>query len=438
MGRRAGLAGVAVCGVAFGLWAATGGSVGAAVLGVIQVAELPDMPLSVFHNVLFRYPIDQIADDHGVRMGSLGSDLFHDPADSYNEFWTVTDRGPNGNPGRRTFVAPKFDPVILHVRVQDNRISILGALPILDAAGLPVSGLSNVDTFDETPYDFNGVNVIAGNPNGVDTEGLVRLRDGTFWLVDEYSPSLLHVDASGRIMDRYVPEGSPLGATLATTPNYRVRKTLPRILNFRRQNRGFEGIAVTPDERILYLAMQSPLDYPTTTLGRASRSVRILRFDLNLDRVTGEWVYFFDEVCAFLAQAAGCGVVPGEMKISSLTAIGATTLLVNERTDTVAKIYRVDLAPATNIFGSTWDAVAAAPGASTPALESLADPASQGVTTLAKTLIVNLATFPDMPNKIEGTALVQKTSSWSPTTTTSGWWTTRRSTAAAGSAMTRW
>lgn len=121
---RAGLASVAACGMAFGMWVATGGVAGAAVavLGIIQVAELPDIPLSVFHNGLFRYPIDQIVDDHGVRMGSLGSDLFHDPDDSYNEFWAVTDRGPNGNPGRRTFVAPKFDPVILHVRVQDTSI----------------------------------------------------------------------------------------------------------------------------------------------------------------------------------------------------------------------------------------------------------------------------------------------------------------------------
>lgn len=31
------------------------------------------------------------------------------------------------------------------------------------------------------------------------------------------------------------------------------------------------------------------------------------------------------------------------MKISSLTAVGSTVLLVNERTDTLAKIYRVDL-----------------------------------------------------------------------------------------------
>ena len=145
-----------------------------------------------------------------------------------------------------------------------------------------------------------------------------------------------------------MPVDSLLGATLATTPNYRVRKTLPAILNKRRQNRGFEATAVTPDERTLYIAMQSPLDYPTNALGRASRLVRILRFDVSSEQVTGEFVYQMDEVCSFLGQAAGCGVVPGEMKLSGLVAVNATTLLMDERTDTVAKIYRMDLS------GSLW------------------------------------------------------------------------------------
>jgi hypothetical protein len=207
----------------------------------------------------------------------------------------------------------------------------------LDASGLPVSGLSNVEGFDETPYDFNGTNIIVGNPNGVDTEGIVRTRNGHFWLADEYSPSLIHVNKDGRIIERFVPEDSLLGTTLATTPNYVVKKYLPKILNYRRQNRGFEGIAITPNERTIFIAMQSPLDYPTSTLGRASRNVRILRFDIGSERVTGDFVYHFDEVCAFLGEPAGCSVVPGEMKISGLVALSATSLLVEERTDTAAK-----------------------------------------------------------------------------------------------------
>ena len=402
--RRSGMVCVAACAAVLML---TGSRVTIRAAGarLLSVAELPDMALSSFHNRLFRFGIDQVVDDHGVRFGSLGSDIFHDLADSDNEFWAITDRGPNGNPGRRTFVVPKFDPEILHVRVQNDRIVVMGAIPILDASGLPVTGLPNVGTFDETPYDFNGTNIIDLNASGLDTEGIVRTRDGHFWLVDEYSPSLLHVSPTGTVIDRFVPEDSLLGSTLSTTPNYRIKKYLPKILNFRRQNRGFEGIAITPDEKTVFLAMQSPLEYPTRTLGRASRIVRILRFDIGTERVTGEFVYQFDEVCAFSGLPAGCATLPDEMKVSSMSAINATSLLIDERTDPIAKIYRVDLAGATNILGSVWDAIAAAPTDTTPALETLTNPASQGITILPKTLVVDLGPF-GLPTKIEGTTLL--------------------------------
>ena len=51
--------------------------------------------------------------------------------------------------------------------------------------------------------------------------------------------------------------------------------------------------------------------------------------------------------------------------------------------------------------------MAAAPSATTTALESLASPASQGITIIPKNLVVDLSTLPNMPNKIEGVA-------WSP------------------------
>jgi len=50
--------------------------------------------------------------------------------------------------------------------------------------------------------------------------------------------------------------------------------------------------------------------------------------------------------------------------------------------------------------------VAGSPTASTPALESLATPSSQGITVLAKSLIVDLSASPGIPGKIEGIALI--------------------------------
>lgn len=405
LGALAGLAGLTVVAVTAG----TGKAAGPA---VILTAELADLSLGTFYNSLMSTPADHITNDRGVRLGSLSSDLFHDPAESYNEFWAVSDRGPNGNPGLRTFLTPAFSPLIFHVRVHGTRVSVLEAIPIVDTANRPVTGLSNISGFDETPFDYLGTTALAFNPNGLDTEGLVRMRDGSFWLVDEYSPSLVHVSRRGMVADRFVPEDSQLAATLASTPGYRVRKTLPAVLTARRQNRGFEGIAVSPDESTLFLAMQSPLEYPTRALGRASRMVRILRFDVASERVTGEYVYEFDEVCTFIGQASGCGVAPGEMKISALYAVSGTVLLVQERTDTHTKVYRVDLARATNILGTRWDTRETAPTAATPAVERFATAAAaaaEGVTVLPKTLVVDVTALPGVPGKIEGIAMASST-----------------------------
>ena len=83
MANRAGVVCALAC--ATGLWLGLQATVALRaqqVARVIQVAELPDVGLGEFYNGLFRFPIDHIVDDHGVRFGSIGSDIFHDPVDS--------------------------------------------------------------------------------------------------------------------------------------------------------------------------------------------------------------------------------------------------------------------------------------------------------------------------------------------------------------------
>lgn len=146
--------------------------------------------------------------------------------------------------------------------------------------------------------------------------------------------------------------------------------------------------------------MQSPLQLPDADTGNASRNVRIFRFDTASRKVTGEYVYRFEDVATFDPDADGD---PSEMKISSLAAVDGNTLLVNERTDAVSRLYSVDLRRATNILGSRWDRTATA-----PSLESLADPATAGVTVLPKRLAVDLEGVAGMPDKIEGIAIVDR------------------------------
>ncbi len=102
---------------------------------------------------------------------------------------------------------PGFDPAIVKIRVSGNTVEVLDALPITTSSGKAVTGLSNQQGRDEAPYSYDAQTALSFNPNGLDTEGIVRAGDGSFWLVDEYGPSLVDVSARGKVLTRYVPRG---------------------------------------------------------------------------------------------------------------------------------------------------------------------------------------------------------------------------------------
>ncbi|MFJ5773861.1 esterase-like activity of phytase family protein [Streptomyces sp. NPDC093094] len=358
---------------------------------VVRAATLGDIPLAAFSNALLPGTVD---DDRGVDLGGIGSDLY--PAGRKGEFWTVTDRGPNGQikvggSKRRTFPVPGFDPAIVRIRVTGDTLRVLSALPLTTTSGRPVTGLPDQAGRDEAPYSYDASTPLPYDPDGLDTEGIVRAADGSFWLVDEYGPSLLHVSTRGKVLARYVPKGLEL-----TGAGYPVVEALPSVLLHRKINRGFEGLALLPGGDLV-MALQSPLSLPDTDAGNASRTTRLVRFSPKKRAVVAEYVYRFDPV----------GVVdPGEddtseLKISSVVAVGRERLLVQERTDRTARLHVVRLDRAANVLGGRWD-----DASTSPSLEQLDDPAAAGVPVLAKRLLVDLGTVAGVPGKIEGVALV--------------------------------
>ncbi|MET9898906.1 esterase-like activity of phytase family protein [Streptomyces sp. NPDC006446] len=358
---------------------------------VTHTATLGDLPLGTFSNTLLPGTVN---DDRGVDLGGIGSDLY--PAGRKGEFWTVTDRGPNGQikvdgKKRRTFPVPGFDPAIVKIRVRGDSVKVLAAIPITTSSGKPVTGLSNQAGRDEAPYSYDAQTPLAYNPNGVDTEGIVRAKDGSFWLVDEYGPSLIHVSARGKVLTRYVPKGLGLTGT-----DYPVAEALPAILLHRKINRGLEGLAQLPDGDLV-MALQSPLSLPDGDAGDASRTTRLLRFSPKKRAVTAEYAYRFDAVNVVDPSEDDTS----ELKISSVVAVGRDRLLVEERTDKAARLQTVRLTRDADILGGPWDS-----DTTSPSLEQLDDPASAGVPVLGKRLVVDLGTVAGVPGKIEGVARV--------------------------------
>ncbi|MFN0026352.1 MAG: esterase-like activity of phytase family protein [Acidimicrobiales bacterium] len=372
----------------------------------VTEANLPDRSLSTFQR--------NIVNARNIRLGGIGSGIFHSGNNSSNEFWMLTDRGPNGQPGGlRTFPVPEFVPSIVKVKVKDERVEVVERIPLRTWGGAPISGLPNLATVtsplsatppaaDEVPYAFDGVTPLnTYDLNGLDTEDIVRLKNGEFWVVDEYRPSVLRIAANGRVLARYVPKG--MAAQMAGA-GYPVIDSLPAEYAYRRVNRGFEGLAVSPEGDALFVALQSPLQLPpSVNVGRDSRNTRILRMNLK-GEVTGEFLYRFEEFATFDPILSPPNRAR-DMKLSGLYALNSSQVLVLERTDFVAKVYLVDLASATNLRAWTPPA-----GSALNVLESLgadAALAGAGVTPLPKRLIVDLDAIPGMPDKIEGITLTK-------------------------------
>ena len=192
--------------------------------------------------------------------------------------------------------------------------------------------------------------------------------------------------------------------------------SVPKLYGLKRKlNRGFEGVGLSRNEKTLYIALQSPLVNPDTTIGNDSRNTRILAFDVVSEKVVAEYVYRFqftgsgnnddefdvlDESGVPLPDNAG-RARPRDMKISALAILDEHRMLVLERTDLRAKVYLVDLRKATSILGTVWDDVSK-PAPSLEALNAEGALESNGITPLPKSFVVTVDSTQGFPQKIEG------------------------------------
>ena len=344
-----------------------------------------------------------LADDFGVQLGGMGSDIFRTPGAKAGEYWVVTDRGPNVDTvlptggGATGFMVPAFSPLILSIKVDGSKVTILNQIAIKASAGQGVTGLPNLLGYDAIPSDLKGVTSDSlYNVNGLDVEGLVRTANGNFWIVDEYAPSLALLDSKGVLLERWVPEGWTGSST-----SYVVNKTIPKIYLKRKANRGFEALAITPDESTLFIGLQSPLLNPTKTEGDASQMTRILRFDIATKKFTGEFIFPFEAPSVVDPRSAKAS----DLKLSALVALDKETLLAQERTDLSFLLSTIKIKESANILNSKWTLEATA-----PSLETWPVQKPEGVTELIaqmeKKVIFDSLAIPTMPNKIEGVAVL--------------------------------
>lgn len=345
----------------------------------------------------------------------IGSGAWRGPKDPANVIWTVGDRGPNiacsemktiagiadfapckGVRNGRIYPTPSYAPSIYRVvLLDDGSFRVTDVITLKDRDGRPLSGMLNPLKTAATENAMDG----RGKPlprelNGFDAEGIVRLADGSFWIGDENGPSIAHFSADGRMIARYVPQGTEGEFAGA---KYDVKGTLPAILAKRAINRGIESMAVSPDERFLYFIMQNPLANPDVKAYQQAKNARLFKIERASMKVVGEYVYTLDDPATFRRDPSKRQNDP---RISEMMAIGLDQLVVLERTEQTTKLYEIQLAGATNIAGTRWDDVA-----TSPSLEQTAVAAAK-ITAVPKTLRLDTGNFPDIVGKTEGMALL--------------------------------
>ena len=157
-------------------------------------------------------------------------------------------------------------------------------------------------------------------------------------------------------------------------------------------------MALSKDQKTLYAVLQSPLSNPDKKTGDMSRNTRVIVFDIQSETVTAEYAYRFEPAKEFDPDPK---TTPEEMKLSGVAFLNPKNLLILERTDAVAKLYSVDLDRASNILATMWD-----DPKTSPSLEALQEPTAAGVRVLPKSLVLDLKKFAEVPEKIEGIAVV--------------------------------
>lgn len=266
--------------------------------------------------------------DFDRRVGMF-SGLYYDP--NRSEWWGLSDRGPGGGTLDYDTRVQRFT---LDVDRATGRISNfqIAATIKFSSQGAALTGLA------PSPKSILG--------NSFDPEGIaINPVNGNILVSDEYGPSLIEFNRNGEVVRRFTPPANVIPRSATNTPNFtdNTGNTAGRVVN-----RGFEGLAISPDGRYAYATLQSAMYDEGSGNGFFTR---IVKYDMATGEAVGQYAYKFERT----GQGRG---------VSELIALGNDKFLMLERNNrglgvgatfaTADKnIFQIDLAGATDISNIT-------------------------------------------------------------------------------------
>ncbi|WP_432736333.1 esterase-like activity of phytase family protein [Maridesulfovibrio sp. FT414] len=307
-------------------------------------------------------------------------------------FYAIGDRGPNADSpyvrlnGKKlpskVFPSPNFTPSYGAVALKDGKVELLSTIKIKDSKGKAISGRpitpGTVGSTGEIPLS-DSYEILKYDREGLDTEGIaIDRKDGNLWICDEYGPFIAKMEVNtGRIIRKYGPgEG------------------LPEIVGKRQPNRGMEGIAVTPSNKVMG-AVQSICDIDGKPAESKAPFTRLVLLDPETGK-TSMYAYPVD-VDAYKKCM--------DVKIGDLHAVSDTEFLIIEQgkgKDGLRNIiYLIDIKDATDLTGKKTNA-----GKELEAVSGAEELNSLGIRMVSKKPVISLREHGWKPSKAEGLALL--------------------------------
>ena len=311
------------------------------------------------------------------RLGGFFSDLYFDrPTGAY---YGLADRGPGGGTIAYDARVQRFRLDVDPATGAIGGFALARTIALTDADGRALNGLD--------PARLNGAAGVMGR--SLDPEGFVVGRGGTFFVSDEYGPAVLEFDAEGRLLRRFSPPANLVPREPGGAVNLVAGR--PTIAAGRQDNRGYEGLAISPDGSRLYAILQDPLVEEGDPDGRRARNLRIVEYGTATGQPGRQFIYQLDTLASINAAMPGTGQRLGAdvqgrgIGVSSLTALNAQEFLVIERDGRGAgvddplgtapigskRVYRVNLAGATDVSGLSLAGTNELPPGVVPASKSL-------------------------------------------------------------------
>jgi hypothetical protein len=344
--------------------------------GLVGVARIPSNAVDQFGDTLGGIGSGMAMDLdswHKNRDGSFGGTLYMLPDKGWNTQGTVDYRG------RLHRFDVTLNPFYSDTTTQQNQLQLKyeSSTAFHWWGGVRTTGLDSTGVQPATPA-FPELPTASNGNISVDDEAVVHVGDGTVWVSDEYGPyvyhydhngALLHVirppdafipmrpDASGKLVDNFSANNPPIGQTYNTG----------NPVSGRQNNQGFEGLAMSPDRKTLFILLQSALiqDLDPSNIKLTRHNTRLLTYDLrgHEPKLVGEYVV---QLPLYQDQTTTKPTMLTAAQ-SEMLALNDHQFLVLARDSSVGETYPatpgskyrsidlVDISGATNIAGTAYD-----------------------------------------------------------------------------------